>query len=65
MPFFKERQIRVVPWFLGGADANPLDIFAWDSIKNALNLLPKDQFDAVPKIIAELRQSPAWLAALG
>ena len=72
MSFFKDRKIRGAQLFPGGADANPLEFFEWDSIENALSFLPKDQFDAVPKIeapllriITELRRSPVWLASPG
>ena len=69
--FFKTQKIKLLPWFPSGADANPLDIMVWDSIKNKLGELPKEQYNTVPKleasllhVIQQLRESTEWLQSV-
>ena len=63
-----ERKVARLPWFPSGADANPLDIFVWPSIKAKLQAKPKEQYNAAPKlqatllaVIATLRADPEWV----
>ena len=71
MSFLAQQGVTVLPWFPSGADANPLDIFVRNSIKNKLGELPKEHYNTAPKLEAALlhiaessRQSPEWMSSI-
>ena len=66
--YLQKEKALATPWMPKGADCNPLDLFARDSIKEALERTPKESYGALKKLeatllhaIEELRADHEWV----
>ena len=69
--FLRQQKVRTLPWAPMCADINPLDIFAWDSIKCEIQKIPAGNRNiqvklqaALTKVMADLAGNEDWRAKL-